>query len=43
MGRRVNLKSVGKVLKAKEKRKKIKKFFASIFKRRKSRLDFNSY
>lgn len=39
-GRRVNLKSVGKVLKAKEKRKKIKKFFASIFKRRKSRLDF---
>jgi glycosyltransferase involved in cell wall biosynthesis len=39
-GRRVKIRSVGRALRAKEKRKKIKKFFSSIFKRRKSRIDF---
>ena len=39
-GRRVKIKSVGRVLKAKETRKKVRKFFASIFRRRKSRIDF---
>ena len=39
-GLRVKLKNVGRTLKAKEKRNKVRKFLRSVFKRRKSRIDF---